>query len=154
MTRLILVRVGTSLLTLLLTATFVFFAVQALPGDVAQQLLGQDATPEAVATLREQLGLDDNVLQRFVSWLGAALTGDFGTSLVSGAPVADRVWQAFANTLLIAGPAIIVGISGSLLLGIRAAARRGTGTDNSTSVLTLLAAARMPSRDRKSTRLN
>src|SRR5690625_6941400 len=70
MTRLILTRLLTGIITLFLTAFFVFFAVQALPGDVATQLLGQDATPEAVETLRAQLGLDQNVWARFASWIG------------------------------------------------------------------------------------
>lgn len=138
MIRLTLTRLATGLITLFLTAFFVFFAVQALPGDVAEQLLGQDATPEAVELLRGQLGLDQNVWVRFWEWITGAVTGDFGTSLVSGAPVAPTVWQAFGNTLLIAGPAILVGVSGSLLLGIWAASRRGTGTDTSISLIALI----------------
>ena len=88
MIRLILTRLATGLITLFLTAFFVFFAVQALPGDVAQQLLGQDATPESLALLRSQLGLDQNIWVRFGDWISGAVVGDFGTSLVSGAPVA------------------------------------------------------------------
>lgn len=137
--RLIGIRVASSVVTLFLAAFFVFFAVQALPGDVAEQLLGQNATPEAVATLREQLGLDTNVWLRFVEWLGNALTGDFGTSLVSGESVSGTVWTAFSHTLLIALPAIVVGIALSLLLGLLAAARRGTTTDSTVSVLALVA---------------
>ncbi|GAB7303247.1 hypothetical protein MAFF212519_11040 [Clavibacter michiganensis] len=66
-------RLGTAILTIVLASLFVFLAIQLLPGDVAQQLLGQDATPEAVATLRESLGLDRNVWLRYGDWLlGAA----------------------------------------------------------------------------------
>ncbi len=97
MIRLILTRLLTGLITLFLTAFFVFFAVQALPGDVAQQLLGQDATPEALELLRAQLGLDQNVWVRFWEWISSAVVGDFGTSLVSGLPVAPQVWQAFGK---------------------------------------------------------
>jgi len=132
-------RVATSVVTLLLAAFFVFFAVQALPGDVAEQLLGQNATPEAVATMREQLGLDTNVWVRFVEWLGSAVTGDFGTSLVSGESVSASIWTAFSHSLLIAVPAIVVGIAGSLLLGVLAGARRGTSVDSTVSVLALVA---------------
>lgn len=138
MTRLILTRLLTGIITLFLTAFFVFFAVQALPGDVATQLLGQDATPEAVETLRAQLGLDQNVWARFASWIGGVVTGDFGASLVSGEPVAASVWQAFGNTLLIAGPAIIVGVLGSILLGIWAASKRGKAADTTISLLALI----------------
>lgn len=138
MARLILTRLVTSVVTLFLTALFVFFAVQALPGDVAAQLLGQDATPEALAAMRAKLGLDQNIVQRFLEWIGGAVTGDFGDSLVSGDPVGPTVWRAFSHTLLIAGPAIVLGVTGSLLLGIRAAARRGSGTDAGISVLALI----------------
>ncbi|BAK36260.1 putative ABC transporter permease protein [Microlunatus phosphovorus NM-1] len=138
MLRLIGIRLATGVVTLFLAAFFVFFAVQALPGDVAQQLLGQNATPEAVATLRAQLGLDTNVWVRFFQWLGHAITGDFGTSLVSGEPVSAEIWAAFSHTLLIAVPAIVVGITLSVLHGILAGARRGTAIDSSISVLSLI----------------
>lgn len=139
MARLIGIRLATGLITLFLAAFFVFFAVQALPGDVAEQLLGQNATPEAVETLRQQLGLDSNVWARFGEWLGGAVTGDFGDSLVSGEPVSATIWTAFTRTLLIAVPAIVVGVTLSLLLGVLAAARRGTSTDSTVSVLALVA---------------
>lgn len=139
MLRLIGTRLATGLITLFLAAFFVFFAVQALPGDVAEQLLGQNATPEAVETLRAQLGLDANVWARFAEWLGGAVTGDFGESLVSGDPVSATIWTAFLRTLLIAIPAILVGVTLSLLLGVWAAARRGTRTDSSISLLALIA---------------
>ncbi|MPV51316.1 MULTISPECIES: ABC transporter permease [unclassified Pseudactinotalea] len=138
MTRLVLTRLATGIITLFLTAFFVFFAVQALPGDVAAQLLGQDATPEALEAMRARLGLDQGVWVRFADWIAGAVRGDFGTSLVSGEPVAAGVWSAFANTLIIALPAIIVGVAGSIWLGIRAAARRGRATDSTISVLALL----------------
>lgn len=136
--RLIATRLATAVVTLWLASFFVFFAVQALPGDVAEQLLGQNATKEAVATLREQLGLDTNVWGRYLHWLGDAVRGDFGESLVSGQAVSSTLWTAFLHTLLIAVPAIVVGIALSVALGILAAARRGTATDSSVSVLSLL----------------
>lgn len=138
MIKMIAYRLASGVITLFLAAFFVFFAVQALPGDVAEQLLGQNATPEAVATLREQLGLDVPVWLRFVQWLGGAVTGDFGTSLVSGESVSSELWSAFGNTLLIALPAIVVGIGLSVALGVLAGARRGTTTDSSISVVALV----------------
>lgn len=138
MIRLVLMRLLTGLVTLFLAAFFVFFAVQALPGDVAEQLLGQNATPEAVETLRAQLGLDQNVWARFGSWIAGAVTGDFGTSLVSGNPVSDEIWRAFSNSLMIAVPAIVFGIGLSIALGVLAANRRGTATDSTVSVLSLV----------------
>ncbi len=72
-------RLGTAILTIVLASLFVFLAIQLLPGDVAQQLLGQDATPEAGATLRESLGLDRNV------WLRTA-TGCSAPRAATSAP--------------------------------------------------------------------
>ena len=138
MLRLILTRLITGLITLFLAAFFVFFAVQALPGDVAQQLLGQNATPEALETLRAQLGLDQSVWARFGSWIAGAVRGDFGTSLVSGNPVSDEIWAAFSHSLLIAVPAIVFGIGLSIALGVLAASRRGTAADSTVSVLSLV----------------
>lgn len=131
-------RLLASLITLFLASFFVFFAVQALPGDVAEQLLGQNATPEAVATLREQLGLNQPVWVRYADWLTSAARGDLGTSLVSGEPVAKSIWTAFGHTLLVAIPAMVIGIAIAVLLGIWAGARRGTRVDNSVSVAALL----------------
>ncbi|GAB2969718.1 ABC transporter permease [Frigoribacterium salinisoli] len=131
-------RLGTALLTVLLASFFVFFAVQLLPGDVAQQLLGQDATPEALATVRATLGLDENVWVRYGHWLLAAATGDFGTSLVSGEPVGPDLLVAFRNSMLIAVPAMVVGILVSLTLGVVAGVRRGRPSDHAISLVSLV----------------
>ncbi|WP_432557651.1 ABC transporter permease [Granulicoccus sp. GXG6511] len=138
MLRLILVRLGTAVLTVWLASLFVFVAVQLLPGDVAQQILGQDATPEAVAAMRESLGLNRPVFERYVDWLGGMLTGDMGTSLVSGEPVADTLLLHARNTLLIAIPTIILGITLSVVLGLLAGLYRGRGTDRTISGLALV----------------
>jgi peptide/nickel transport system permease protein len=131
-------RVGTALLTVLLASFLVFFAVQALPGDVAQQLLGQDATPDAVAALRETLGLDQNVWARYGQWLLGASHGDFGVSLVSGAPVGPDLLIAFRNSMLIAVPAMLVGVTLSLTLGVIAGVRRGRPSDHAISLISLI----------------
>jgi len=135
---LVLRRLGTALLTVLLASFFVFFAVQLLPGDVAQQLLGQDATPEALATVRASLGLDENVWVRYGSWLLGAATGDFGTSLVSGEPVGPDLLVAFRNSMLIAVPAMVVGVVVSLTLGVVAGVRRGRPADHAISLVSLV----------------
>lgn len=131
-------RVLIALLTIVLASLFVFLAMQALPGDVARQLLGQDATPEAVAALRETLGLDQNVWSRYADWLLGAVRGDFGVSLVSGAPVGPTLLTAFGNTLLIAVPAVLVGITVALLLGVVAGVRRGRAADTAISMTALV----------------
>lgn len=131
-------RLGIAVLTVVLASLFVFLAVQALPGDVAQQLLGQNATPEAVQQLRTTLGLDDNVWLRYLQWLAGAAHGDFGTSLVSGEPVAPTLLTAFRNSMLVAVPAMLVGVTLSLALGVLAGVRRGRATDRLVSTVSLL----------------
>lgn len=131
-------RLGIAVLTVVLASLFVFLAVQALPGDVAQQLLGQNATPEAVQQLRASLGLDRNVWLRYLEWLGGAVHGDFGTSLVSGSPVAPTLFTAFRNSMLVAVPAMLVGVTLSLFLGVVAGVRRGRTTDRVVSVVSLV----------------
>lgn len=131
-------RLGTAILTIVLASLFVFLAIQLLPGDVAQQLLGQDATPEAVATLRESLGLGRNVWLRYGDWLLGAARGDFGTSLVSGDPVAPALLVAFRNSMLIAVPAMLVGVTLSLALGVVAGVRRGRTSDSVISIVSLV----------------
>jgi len=131
-------RVGIAVLTIVLASLFVFLAVQALPGDVAQQLLGQNATPEAVKALRAALGLDQNVWVRYGQWLLGAVHGDFGTSLVSGEPVAPTLFRAFGNSMLIAVPAMLIGITLSLTLGVIAGVRRGRSSDRIISIVSLV----------------
>ena len=77
-------RLGLGLVTLLVVSVLIFFAVELLPGDIAESVLGQGATEETVAALRERLGLDRPAPLRYLEWLGGAVTGDFGSSLVSG----------------------------------------------------------------------
>ncbi len=131
-------RLGIAVLTVVLASLFVFLAVQALPGDVAQQLLGQNATPDAVKQLRESLGLDQNVWLRYLQWLAGAVHGDFGTSLVSGEPVAPTLFTAFRNSMLIAVPAMVVGVTLSLALGVIAGVRRGRASDRVISIVSLV----------------
>ena len=71
-------RLGVALITLVIVSFAVFFATELLPGDVAEILLGQAATPEAVAGLRDAMGLNEPALSRFLSWLSGLATGDMG----------------------------------------------------------------------------
>ncbi len=79
----VLKRLGLGLITLLVISIIIFGAVELLPGDIAQAVLGQGATEQNLAALREQLGLNRAAPIRYFEWLGNAVTGDFGTSLVS-----------------------------------------------------------------------
>lgn len=138
LTRFVLPRLGWAVVTILLATLLVFGAMQALPGDAATQILGQNATPQAVATLRKQLGLDQAPVERFITWLGNALTGNFGTSLVSGQPVGPEVGRALLNTSFLAGITIVVGFSLALVLGLVAGLCRDRWPDSLISTLALV----------------
>ena len=87
--------------TLLLVALIVFFLVRLIPGDPAQVMLGEGASPQAIAALHAQLGLDKPVPVQFVTWLGRALTGDLGTSSITGQPVGALILSRFQVTAIV-----------------------------------------------------
>ncbi|KHF42803.1 ABC transporter permease [Saccharomonospora viridis] len=141
MTRLILRRLLASIVVLWSVTLLVFVATLLLPGDPARAILGQQATPERIAALREQLGLDDPVWQRYLDWLGGVLTGDLGTSTATQGSVnellADRIP---ASGLLLVAAAVLSTVAG-LLLGTWSALRRGRTADHTVSALSLVVAA-------------
>lgn len=116
--RVLLRRLVLALVTVWLAATLVFIALQALPGNLATQILGQDATPEAVASLNEKFGLNRPATERYVDWLAGAVQGDFGDSMVKQKPVVELVGQGLRNSGLLAGIVILAGITLSLVLGV------------------------------------
>ncbi len=127
-----------SLATLLFVATAVFVITNLLPGDVAQELLGQAATPEAVAGLRKALGLDVPPFQRYLAWLGKLLTGDAGLSLVNGQPVTALIGSRLGNSLLLAGVTAFVAVPLALMLGITSAVWRGSLYDRVVGASTVM----------------
>ncbi len=91
-------------ITLLLTSVVIFGLTQLLPGDVARLILGRDARPEALANLREELGLNDPVPVQYVNWLTGFVSGDWGTSFTGGrAPIRPLVLDRLGNSLRLAG---------------------------------------------------
>lgn len=130
-------RLGIAFLTLIIVSFAVFFATEMLPGDVAEILLGQAATPEAVAGLRESMGLNEPALGRFLRWLGGLATGDLGTSYVNNMPVADLLAGRLANTLRLAGIVTVIAVPLSLALGIGSAMWRGSLFDRIVAVATI-----------------
>lgn len=130
-------RLGIALITLLIVSFAVFFATELLPGDVAEVLLGQAATPEAVAGLRTAMGLDEPAIWRFLSWLGGLAQGDLGMSYVNKMAVADLLSGRLMNTLRLAGIVTLVCVPVALTLGIAAAMWRGSWLDRLVSVLTI-----------------
>lgn len=132
-------RLGLGLFTLVVISLVIFMAVEMLPGDIATEILGQMATPDAVASIRQELGLDQPVLYRFFDWLTGLLTGDFGQSLATGKPVLGLIDDRLINTLYLAGTAAVISVPLALGLGILAALYRNTGIDKAVSIFTLSA---------------
>ena len=134
---LILKRLLYGLLTLLVVSVLIFFAVELLPGDIAEAVLGMGATEETVAAMREQLGLDRPAPIRYFDWLSGAVTGDFGVSLVSGERVSEAITGRFMNTLFLAAYAAVIAVPLAIILGIIVALLRNTLFDRVANVLTL-----------------
>ena len=130
-------RLGLGLVTLLVISIIIFGAVELLPGDIAQAVLGQGATEDNLAALREQLGLNEAAPVRYLKWLGGAVTGDFGSSLVSKTPVAEAITTRFANTLFLALYAAVIAIPVAIFLGVLVALYRNTVFDRVANVVTL-----------------
>ncbi|MFK3665721.1 ABC transporter permease [Ochrobactrum soli] len=134
---LIVKRVGLGLLTLFLVSALIFAGTQILPGDVASAILGQNATPEALATLRESLGLNQPVLARYFAWLAGFVTGDLGTSLANQQPVADLLWPRFWNTMALAAFAAVISVPIAILFGLISAVKRGGIFDRVVNIVAL-----------------
>jgi peptide/nickel transport system permease protein len=137
MLRLVAVRLALGVLSLLLVSLAIFAITSLLPGDAAEELLGQHATPETVAGLRATLGLDQPPHLRYLNWLGGLLTGDFGRSLANNVPVADLIALRLPNSLMLAGATAAVSVPLALTIGITAAMWRGGAYDRAVSMLTL-----------------
>lgn len=122
-------RLGLGILMLLVVSAVVFFCTQALPGDIARQILGQNATPEQVENLREQLGLNQPVIVQYGQWLWGMIQLDPGISLASRTPVAELISSRLLNSLTIVGIAFVFVIVLSYVFGILAARKPGGAID-------------------------
>jgi peptide/nickel transport system permease protein len=132
--RLLLQRLAFAALTLLMVSVVVFMITNLLPGDAAEEALGQAATPEAVAALRVQFGLDQPAPVRYGRWLAAMASGDPGTSLVSGQPVAELIGKRLPSSLVLAGVTAAVSVPIALALGILSAMFRGSLFDRAVNM--------------------
>ena len=130
-------RISLGLLLLLLVSIVIFTGTSILPGDVAQQILGQSATPEALANLREELGVNDPALTRYFNWLGGLLTGDLGTALTSGQSINEAVGRRLANTLFLAICAAVIAVPLAIFLGLLAVRYQERWPDKLISATTL-----------------
>lgn len=135
--KLIAQRVALGNVLLLAVSVLIFAGTQILPGDVAQAILGQSATPESLANLREQLGLNDPAYIRYFRWLGGVLTGDLGTAMSSGQDIATSIKDRLWNTLFLAFWAAIVAVPLAIILGLIAVRYRNGWVDKLISGLAL-----------------
>ena len=143
-------RLLLGLLTLLVVSVIIFAAIEALPGNFAQEILGQGATPEAIAAIERDLGLDKSPVERYFGWLGGVLVGDFGVPFAQLSfagnfgtanreiiTVADQIAPRFSNTLFLAGFAAVIAVPLSLTIGVLAALYRESIFDRIANVATL-----------------
>ncbi len=130
-------RLGASLLTLFLVSLVIFAITSLLPGDTAQQILGQFATPEQVAALREQLGLNQPAILRYWHWLSGFVTGDLGQSASNGMAVAQLINDRLPNSLILAGITTLVSVPIAITMGVVAAMCRGGLIDRLINLVTL-----------------
>ncbi len=124
--------------TLLVVSALVFAITQILPADAAVTILGENATPAALAALRLRLGLNDPAWLQYWHWLAAVLRGDFGVSMRTGQPVGPAMLTALSRSLLLAGCAIGLMLLIAVPLGIVAALRRGSATDLAAGLISYL----------------
>ena len=136
--RMLAARILLSLLTLLLVSVIIFGIIEVLPGDVATRILGRDATPEAIATLREKLNLDDPAITRYFNWLTGMVQGDFGNALTSSRPISEILAPRLYNTLLLSIYAFLIYIPLSLIPALIQASRRDREIDHAISVVNLV----------------
>ncbi len=135
--KLIAQRIALGVLLLLAVSVLIFAGTQILPGDVAQSILGQSATPESLANLRAELGLNEPAYVRYFTWLGGILTGDLGTALSSGQDIATSIGGRLWNTLFLAFWAAVVSIPLAISLGLLAVRYRNGWVDKLISGLAL-----------------
>lgn len=144
----ILQRLALGVLTLLIVSIVIFVAVNLLPGDFAQLILGQGATEESVDQIRKDLGLDQPMVSRYIGWLGGMMTGDLGTSFAqlnftsnmggaNNVTVLDQILPRLGNTLFLAGVTAMIAVPIAVTLGILAALYRNTVFDRVANIATL-----------------
>jgi len=148
--RIILHRLVLGLLTLLVVSIVIFTAVNLLPGDFAQAILGQGATPEAVESIRKDLGLDKSPIIRYFEWLAGAVQGDMGSSFAqanfasfvgtdagTSVTVMEQIAPRFRNTMFLASVTAAIAVPISLFLGVLAALYRNSVFDRAANIVTL-----------------
>lgn len=138
MTRFMLNRLLHTLPVLLGVSMVAFFVLRLSPGDPALFLTHGDATPEELARIRADLGLDQSIIVQYIAWLKEVVTGNFGHSFYTSQPVINELLERFPNTLLLTAAAILMALAFGLPLGILAAKKRGTSFDSASMFVSVM----------------
>ncbi|EWS82395.1 peptide ABC transporter [Brachybacterium phenoliresistens] len=138
MIRFLLVRLAEAATTLLIAAVLIFLGVRALPGDPALAMAGEEASPEQVAAVRAELGLDEPLIVQFGRFVQSVATGDLGTSTRTGQPVTQMIATTLPVTLWLSGLAIVVAVVIGLALGVLAERRRGRPAELGANLFALI----------------
>ncbi|MFE5705821.1 ABC transporter permease [Rhodococcus koreensis] len=128
-------RLGRSLLVLFLVTVAVVGLLGLAPGSVADVVLGENATPEAVAQMNTELGLDQPLWRQYVDWLGSALHGDLGSSPITGQDVTQAILDRLPVTIELAVMGLFLGVAIAIVLAVIAAATQGTAVDRAISAV-------------------
>lgn len=135
--KLIAQRLALGIMLLFAASVLIFVGTSILPGDVAQAILGQSATPEALANLRSDLGLEDPAITRYFSWLGGFMQGDLGTALTNGRDIAESIGARLGNTMFLAFWAALISVPLAIFLGLLAVRYKDRWPDKLISAITL-----------------
>lgn len=133
--RYLLGRLGSHLGTLLAATVVIFVLIQIVPGDPAAYMMGMNASPESLAALREQMGLDASAIARYFSWVSGLVTGQLGSSYTYRVPVGDLIAERLQVSLPLALMAMILSLIIALPAGVLAASRRGSFIDSALNTL-------------------
>ncbi len=137
MQRMVINRILIGIATLWVVSVLVFVGTSVLPGDVAQIVLGQSATPESLAAFRAERGLDKPLPLQYLHWLGGMMTGDLGTSKAGGASISSLISGRLGNTMFLAAIVALIAVPLSVALGLLAAMHPGTWIDRALTFGTL-----------------
>jgi len=123
--------------TLILASLLIFALAEVLPGDVGRSILGPYATQQQVDILNHQMGADKPIYERYATWAGHFVTGNWGDSLLLKVPVFPTVMKALGNSLVLAAFALLIIVPTSILLGVYAGLRRDSVLDRAITISTL-----------------
>ena len=130
-------RLALGVVLLFAASALLFGLTEVLPGDAALSLLGQSATPENLANLRDEMGLNRPAITRYAEWIGGILTGDMGNSLINKLSIAEQVGRRLSATLFLAFWAAIISVPLAILLGLLAVRFQNRWPDKLISGVTL-----------------